>query len=35
MNKSRVNYQLLNLLIIVAIVCLIYLIRNLWIGIVV
>lgn len=33
--KDRLNYKLLNLLIIIAIVCLLYLIKGLWIGIVV
>lgn len=32
--KDKLNFKLLNLLIIVAIVCLLYLIRGLWIGIV-
>ena len=33
--KDRLNFKLLNLLIIIAIICLLYLIRGLWIGIVV
>ena len=33
--KDKLNFQLLNLLIIITIVCLLYLIRGLWIGIVV
>lgn len=33
--NDRVNYKLLNILLIIAIVCLLYLIRGLWIGIVV
>ena len=33
--KNRLNFKLLNLLIIIAIVCLLYLIKGLWIGIVV
>ena len=33
--RDKLNYKLLNLLIIIAIVCLLYSIRNLWIGIVV
>lgn len=32
--KDRLNFKLLNLLIIIAIICLLYLIRGLWIGIV-
>lgn len=32
--KDKLNFKLLNLLIIIAIVCLLYLIRGLWIGIV-
>ena len=32
--KDRINYRLVNLLLIIAIVCLLYLIRGLWIGIV-
>ena len=32
--KDKLNYKLLNLLIIITIVCLLYLIRGLWIGIV-
>ena len=32
--KNKLNYKLLNFLVIVAIVCLLYLIKNLWIGIV-
>ncbi len=32
--KDKLNYRLLNLLIIIAIICLLYLIRGLWIGIV-
>ena len=32
--KNKLNYKLLNVLVIVAIVCLLYLIKNLWIGIV-
>ena len=32
--NDRVNYKLLNILIIIAIVCLLYFIRGLWIGIV-
>lgn len=33
--KNKLNYKLLNLLIIIAIICLLYLIKGLWIGIVV
>lgn len=33
--ENRVNYKLLNILIIIAIVCLLYSIKDLWIGIVV
>ncbi len=33
--KDKLNFKLLNLLIIIAIVCLLYLIKGLWIGIVV
>ena len=33
--KDKLNFKLLNLLIIIAIICLLYLIRGLWIGIVV
>ena len=32
--KDKLNYKLLNLLIIIAIVCLLYLIRGLWLGLV-
>ena len=32
--KDKLNYKLLNLLIVITIVCLLYLIRGLWIGIV-
>ena len=32
--KEKLNYKLLNILIIIAIVCLLYLIKGLWIGIV-
>lgn len=32
--KDKLNFKLLNLLIIIAIICLLYLIRGLWIGIV-
>ena len=32
--KDKLNYRLLNILIIIAIICLLYLIRGLWIGIV-
>lgn len=32
--KDKVNYKLVNLLLIIAIICLLYLIRGLWIGIV-
>lgn len=32
--ENKVNFKLLNLLIIIAIICLLYLIRGLWIGIV-
>ncbi len=32
--KDKLNYKLLNLLIIIAIICLLYTIRGLWIGIV-
>ena len=32
--KDKLNYKLLNILIIIAIVCLLYLIKGLWIGIV-
>lgn len=34
MHKTRLNYRLLNILILVAIVCLIYVIKDLWLGIV-
>ena len=34
MKKDRINFQLVNLLLVVAIICLLYLIRNLWLGIV-
>lgn len=33
--KNKLNYKLLNTLIIIAIICLLYLIKDLWIGIVV
>ena len=33
--NDRLNYKLLNMLILIAIICLLYSIRNLWIGIVV
>lgn len=33
--KDKINYQLLNILIIIAIVCLLYSIKNLWLGIVI
>jgi len=33
--KNKLNYKLLNILIIITIVCLLYLIKSLWIGIVV
>lgn len=33
--KDKINYKLLNFLIIIAIVCLLYFIRGLWIGVVV
>ena len=33
--NDRLNYKLLNLLILIAIICLLYLIKSLWIGIVV
>ena len=33
--KDKLNYQLLNILIIIAIVCLLYSIKNLWLGIVI
>lgn len=33
--KDKLNYKLLNLLIIIGIVCLLYLIKDLWVGIVV
>ena len=33
--NDKINYKLLNLLLIIAIVCLLYYIRGLWIGIVV
>ncbi len=33
--KDKLNYQLLNTLIIIAIICLLYLIRTLWLGIVI
>lgn len=33
MHKTKLNYRLLNILIIVAIVCLVYAIKDLWIGI--
>ena len=32
--NDRVNYKLLNILLIIAIICLLYFIRGLWIGIV-
>ena len=32
--KDKLNYKLLNLLIIIAIICLLYLIRGLWLGLV-
>ena len=35
MHKTKLNYRLLNILIIVAIVCLVYAIKDLWIGIVI
>lgn len=35
MNENKLNFKLLNFLIIIAIVCLLYFIRGLWIGIVV
>ena len=34
MKKDRINFKLVNILLIVSIVCLLYLIRDLWIGIV-
>lgn len=34
MHKTRVNFRLLNILILVAIVCLVYSIKDLWLGIV-
>ena len=34
MKKNSINYKLVNFLLIVAIVCLLYLIRDLWIGLV-
>ena len=34
MHKSKINYKMLNILIIVAIIVLVYLIKDLWIGIV-
>lgn len=34
MNNNKVNFKLLNLLIIIAIVCLLYFIKGLWIGLV-
>ncbi len=33
MHKTKVNYKLLNILILVAIVCLVYSIKDLWLGI--
>ena len=33
--NNKLNYKLLNLLIIIAIICLLYFIKGLWIGIVV
>lgn len=33
MHKTKVNFRLLNILILIAIVCLIYLIKDLWLGI--
>lgn len=33
MKKDRINYKILNLLMIVAIICLLYLINGLWVGI--
>lgn len=33
--KDKLNYQLLNTLMIIAIICLLYLIKNLWLGIVI
>lgn len=33
--KDKINYKLLNVLLLIAIICLLYLIRDLWIGIVV
>ena len=33
--KDKLNYQLLNILIIIAIICLLYSIKNLWLGIVI
>ena len=35
MHKTRLNYRLLNILILVAIVCLVYAIKDLWLGIVI
>ena len=35
MKKDKINYNLVNILLIVAIICLLYLIKDLWIGIVV
>lgn len=34
MHKTKLNYRLLNILILIAIVCLIYTIKDLWLGIV-
>ena len=34
MMENKVNYKLLNLLIVIAIICLLYTIRGLWMGIV-
>ncbi len=33
--KEKLNYQLLNILIVIAIICLLYSIKNLWLGIVI
>lgn len=35
MHKTKINFRLLNILIIVAIVCLVYSIKDLWLGIVI
>lgn len=35
MHKTKINYRMLNVLILVAIVCLVYLIKDLWLGVVI